>query len=136
MPTTEMPEGYKLKQPCKNCPFQPGPNRITFACKERAEEIAESAYRNGFPCHLSGHDTSDEDEENGGYVFGPKTQHCAGAIMMFIRDGHESGWPGINNDEELAEKLEAHMNWNAPHYESEEDFIANGVMRQRGGKIA
>lgn len=120
-------KGYQLKRPCKNCPFAPVKTRITFSCKERAEEIAESAYRNGFPCHLSAKDTSDEDEEGGGYVFGANTQHCVGAIMMFLSDGNESGWPGIFNDEDLAERLSEHVDWDAPHYESEEAFIAGAV---------
>jgi hypothetical protein len=127
------PPGYLLKRPCKNCPFTPTETRIRFACKVRAEEIAESAYRNGFPCHLSAVDTSDDDEERGGYVFGEKTQHCAGAIMMFLRDQSGDPWPGIGNDEELAELLERYMDWKAPHYESEEDFIAKAV-ETRGGR--
>jgi hypothetical protein len=127
-----MPAGFKLKKPCKNCPFAPTPDRIVFACRERAEEIAEGAYRNGFPCHLSAHDTSGErDDGEGGYEFGEKTQHCAGALMMFVKDGNESGWPGIDNDEALAEKLWGHMDWKAPHYESEQDFIRLGVQDSR-----
>ncbi len=124
-----MDEGFQLKRPCKNCPFTPEDTRIRFVDKKRAAEIAEGAYRDGFPCHLSAVD-SDPDcisEGGGGYVFGEKTQHCAGAIMMFLRDGHESGWPGIYNDEDLAERLESHMDWKAPHYESEDDFIKNAV---------
>lgn len=130
-----LPDGYKLRRPCRNCPFSPTPERITFACKERAAEIAESAYRNGFPCHLSATDTSEEDED-GGFVFGEKTQHCAGAAMMFVRDGHGSGWPGIGNDEGLAERLEAGLDWEAPHYESEDDFVLYGVQdrRYKGGR--
>jgi hypothetical protein len=126
-----MTDQFKLKKPCRNCPFQPTKEAIKFACEERAEEIAESAYRNGFPCHLSAKDTSDDDPDNGGFVFGDKTQHCAGAIMMFIRDGNESGWPGIDNDEDLAEKLEAQMNWKAPHFESENDFIAASSQQRK-----
>lgn len=113
---------FQLKRPCKHCPFQPTDSAIAFACKERAEEIAESAYRNGFPCHISGKDTSEDDPDNGGYVFGPKTQHCAGAIMMFLADGNDC-WPGINNDEDLGERLQLQMDWKAPHYDSEQDFI-------------
>jgi len=116
-----------LKKPCKNCPFSPLETRITFSCKERAEEISESAYRRGFPCHLSAVNHELPDGESTGFMFGGNTQHCAGAIMMFLRDGHECGWPGIYNDEDLAEKLEAHMDWSAPHYESEEDFITGAV---------
>ncbi len=127
----EMPDGYKLRQPCKNCPFAPTDTRIVFACKERAEEIEETAYRNGFPCHLSAEDTSEDEDGNenpeGGFEFGEKTQHCAGAIMMNIKSGYGSPWPGIGNDEDLLEKLEANMDWKAPHYESEEDFVKYGV---------
>jgi hypothetical protein len=119
-----MPEGYALKRPCKNCPFQPTTTAITFATRGRAAEISESAYRRGFPCHLSAHDTSDEDEENGGYVFGEKTQHCAGALMMFLAS-HYDCWPGINNDERLAARIHRNLDWSAPHYASEEDFIAH-----------
>jgi len=113
-------EGYQLKRPCKNCPFAPTKSRITFSCRERAEEIAESAYRQGFPCHLSAIDTSD-DHEDGGYVFGANTQHCVGAILMFLEENET--WPGIFNDEDLAEELRNHVDWSAPHYQSEEDFI-------------
>ncbi len=122
-----MTNQFALKRPCKNCPFQPTLHAITFRGEERAEEIAEQAYRYGFPCHLSAIDTSEDEDgnenENGGYEFGPNTQHCAGAIMLFLSDGSECGWPGIGNDEELAEKLNAQMDWNAPHYEREDDFI-------------
>lgn len=121
--TPKVPEGYALKRPCKNCPFAPTKTRITFSCTERAEEIAESAYRNGFPCHLSAQHVEIGDGEEG-FVFGSNTQHCVGAIMMFLRDGNENGWPGIYNDEELAEQLEAHVDWSAPYYETEQDFIA------------
>jgi hypothetical protein len=126
----DMIEGYQLKRPCKNCPFAPTKTRIKFACAERAEEIAESAYRNGFPCHLSAVDTSEYDE-NGGYVFGPNTQHCVGAILMFLSEGYSEGWPGIGNEEELADRLASHVDWTAPHYESEEDFIKANA-RARG----
>jgi hypothetical protein len=115
--------GFQHKRPCKNCPFAPTKTRIKFACRERAEEIEESAYRNGFPCHLSAVDTSEDDPENGGFVFGSKTQHCVGAIMMFLANGY-SEWPGINNDDVLAEKLSNYVDWNAPHFENDEEFLA------------
>jgi hypothetical protein len=107
-----------LRVPCKNCPFADRDTRIKFACRERAEEIAESAYRNGFPCHLSATDTSDEDEEFGGYVFGEKTQHCAGAIGMFLNDGY-SEWPGLDNEEPPGDWSEAQK----AAFDSEEAFI-------------
>jgi hypothetical protein len=109
----------QLRVPCKNCPFADRPTRIVFACRERAEEISESAYRNGFPCHLSAVDTSAEDEEFGGFVFGEKTQHCAGAIGMFLNDGYDA-WPGLDNEEPEGD-------WSAAQavaFESEEAFHA------------
>lgn len=112
---------HQLKRPCKHCPFAPTDTRIKFACRERAEEIAESAYRNGFPCHESAECVEDGDGEEG-FVFGPKTQHCAGASMMFLADSCGT-WPGIGNDEDRAERLLDQLDWDAPHYKSEEDFI-------------
>lgn len=123
---------FDLKTPCKNCPFRNDATRITFSCEERAEEIAETAYRNGFPCHLSAALIEDEDGENGGFVEGENTQHCAGAIIMFLKDGNDCGWPGIDNDQELAETLESQMDMKAPVFESEQAFIeANKKKRAR-----
>lgn len=129
---------FDLKTPCKNCPFRSDDTRITFATRGRAEEIAESAYRNGFPCHLSA-DHIEEDEylgTEGGYVFGKDTQHCAGAIIMFLKDGNDE-WPGIHNDEALGEKLRGQMDFNAPVFDSEAEFIAaNPAKRDRKRKRA
>lgn len=88
----------QLKTPCKNCPFANRPERIKFRARERAEEIEQSAYRQGFPCHLSAVNYEDEDGESSGYVPGPKTQHCAGAIGMFLNAGY-TAWPGTGNRE-------------------------------------
>jgi hypothetical protein len=116
-----------LRVPCKNCPFANRSTRITFACRERAEELEESAYRNGFPCHLSARDTSDEDPEEGGFVFGEKTQHCAGAIGMFLNDGYDTT-PGLNNEELEGDWSEA---CNAA-FESVEAFLdANTTEKDR-----
>lgn len=130
-----MDEGFQLKRPCKNCPFAPTKTRIVFSCRERAEEISESAYRNGFPCHLSADLIEDDDYGDSGFVFGAKTQHCVGALMMFIAEGqNDSGWPGIDNDDELMERIRDHVDWTAPHYDSEEDFIeANTSAKKEAG---
>ena len=125
-----MDEGYLLKRPCKNCPFSPKKTRIKFPGKERATEIAESAYRNGFPCHLSAVEQEIGPDEETGFVFGEKTQHCVGAIMMFLADGHDC-WPGINNDDGLGYRLAEYVDWKAPHFDCEEDFIAANSGRRR-----
>lgn len=118
---------FALKKPCKHCPFSPAKGAIRFRCKERAEEIAESAYRKGFPCHKS----AIEDDDAGGFVFGADTQHCAGALMMFANEGNESGWPGIENDENRVERIMGQMDWTAPHFECEQDFIDANTPKAR-----
>ena len=116
---------FDLKTPCKNCPFRTDEAAIRFSCRERAEEIEQSAYRNGFPCHLSAEYREDDGFEHDGYVFDPsgKTQHCVGALIMFMRDGYSST-PGTNNDEDLFERLEAQVDHKAPVFDSVEDFLA------------
>lgn len=109
---------FNLRKPCKNCPFSKASTRITFSCEERAEEIEEHAYRQGFPCHLSA--TLDEDAEDAGYEFGPNTQHCAGAIGMFLNEGYDS-WPGTGNREIDASKYEIAM---SDSFECAADFIS------------
>lgn len=118
---------FDLKRPCKNCPFGKAETRIIFRCKERAEEIAEQAYRTGFPCHLSADYDDDEDGEGGGYVFGAETQHCAGALGTFANEYRMMGgsWPAIDNSEEMAEQIIERMGDEglAMCFESEQDFI-------------
>lgn len=118
---------YDLKTPCKNCPFRSDETAIRFACRERAEEIEESAYRNGFPCHLSADCFEDEDSldgESGGYVPGPNTQHCVGYIILRLKEDGGGAWPGIDNDDDLAEQLSCQVDLNAPVFDSGEEFLA------------
>lgn len=111
----------QLRKPCKNCPFADTPHRIRFRCRERAEEIEESAYRHGFPCHLSAvlDEDEDGDGENDGYRPGPNTQHCVGAIGMFLNDGYDTT-PGLDNRELRADYSRAQ----AAAFHSIEDFLA------------
>lgn len=114
---------FNLTTPCKNCPFRTDGTAIRFRCRERAEEIDEQAYRNGFPCHLSAKLIEDDEYGEGGFVPGENTQHCVGFVIMMLRQG-ETGWPGIDNDEELVEQLWDQVDWrDAPVFDSEEDFL-------------
>lgn len=122
--------GYQRRRPCRHCPFAPTNTRIVFSNRRRAEEISEQAYRRGFPCHESAVDTSDEDPR-GGFVFGAKTQHCAGAVMMHLSELGGDPYPGIGNDEELAGKLVDRLDWKAPHYKAEELFLRANAGRKR-----
>jgi hypothetical protein len=111
---------YDLKAPCKNCPFSTKDTRIVFSGVDRATEISEQAYRHGFPCHLSA--AHDDDDEDGGYYDDGNAQHCAGALIMFIKDGHDC-WPAVINDEDFVDKLRGRLNFNSPAFESEQEFI-------------
>ena len=114
---------FDLKEPCKHCPFRSDDTRITFRGRERAEEIEEHAYRRGFPCHLSA--DVDENTLTGEetFVFGEQTQHCAGYLLLQLRDGGGTPWPGIDNDDGLADRLAEQLDWNAPVFESIEEFL-------------
>lgn len=122
---------FDLKTPCENCPFRTDATAIRFRTRERAEEIEESAYRNGFPCHKTAEYREEDDcgiGEEDGYVFreNGKTQHCIGALIMFASDGYDST-PGINNDDDLMERIMARVDPKAPVFESVADFLdANG----------
>lgn len=80
---------FDLIRPCKHCPFRRDETRITFAARERAEEIEELAYRQGFVCHEHAQEP-DEDYEDSGYEFREdgSSQHCFGALFMYLRNGH------------------------------------------------
>lgn len=113
---------FDLKTPCKNCPFRTDATAIRFACRERAEEIEETAYRNGFPCHLSADYVEDDEGESDGYVFGGQTQHCAGALIMFARYG-DGPIPFTRLDDDEQDRVRERLDWNAPVHETEDDFL-------------
>lgn len=115
---------YDLREPCTNCPFRTDETAIRFRTRERAEEIEEQAYRYGFPCHVSA--VCEEDPYTGeeGYVAGPNTQLCAGYSLMQLRESGGTPWPAIGNDDDVADRLAAQLNWNAPVFECVDDFLA------------
>ena len=42
---------------------------------------------------------------------------------MQLQEGGGSPWPGIDNDEELLEKLAGKMDWTAPVFGNREEFL-------------
>lgn len=82
---------FDLIRPCDHCPFRKDEGRIEFSNRSRAEEIEESAYRNGFVCHEHA-EWLEEDEspwgEGGAYARADgSSQHCFGALFMYLRNG-------------------------------------------------
>ena len=112
---------FDLKTPCKNCPFRTDDTAIRFRCRERAQEIEESAYRNGFPCHLSAEFTGDDDED-GGYEFGDNTQHCAGALIMYLSDGY-GNVPYERLSEARQDRIANRLDFDAPVWEGADAFL-------------
>ncbi len=114
---------FDLYKPCKNCPFRTDETRIKFACVERAEEIDEQAYRNGFPCHLSADYMEDDGSGKDGFIEGDNSQHCVGYLIMMMKSG-ETEWPGVDNDSALISRLWDQVDWkNAPVFECRDDFL-------------
>lgn len=112
---------FDLKTPCKNCPFRTDDTAIRFSGRERAEEIEESAYRNGLPCHLSADLIEDDEGDSGGYVFGDNTQHCAGATIMFMDGGGNIPFQRLDEDEQ--DRIAHRLDYAAPVFASEGDFL-------------
>ena len=78
---------FDLIRPCDNCPFSTSPNRINFRNRERAQEIAELAYRSGFVCHEHGEDVEEEESSYIDFRLDGSSQHCFGALYMHLREG-------------------------------------------------
>lgn len=119
---------FDLKKACKHCPFANTSERITFQCRERAEEIEEIAYREGFVCHQ--HSEHREDDEGfGSYHFNDdgSSQHCFGALAMYLRDGGANvPWEqAIDADPELEVRWWSRANADAiaTCFTSEEEFL-------------
>ena len=121
---------FDLTTPCKNCPFRNDSTRITFQCRERAEEIEEQAFRRGFPCHLSAElEEDDESFRAEGFHATEKSQMCAGFIAMQLKAQDVAPSFQDNEDgldaEEMFDKVETQYGdfWNLPVFESAEDFF-------------
>lgn len=112
---------FDLKTPCKNCPFANTPDRITFANRDRAEEIEEIAYRDGFVCHE--HSTYVEDGEDEYFDFGEDgEQHCMGALIMYLQSGC-GNVPFENLSEEEQDRIHSRIDIDAPVFENETAFL-------------
>lgn len=85
---------FDLKRACKNCPFSNTEHRITFQCRERAEEIENILYRQGFVCHEHGEANEDDDGfDQIDFRRDGSSQHCFAGLAMHIKDGRSSTVP-------------------------------------------
>lgn len=85
MTTTSTPNYYRLKRPCKRCPFRS--DIVPYIRGERAAEIARTLMEGAtFTCHETTVDAGDEDGSSDMAV-GPKAAMCAGATITMLKTG-------------------------------------------------
>ena len=126
-------QGLDMKRPCNLCPFRSDENSIRFADEERAMEIVMSALFHGFPCHKTA-DYAEGEEGQGGYVFGQASQHCAGFLIMRLKEDSRNPWPAINVDSEIISRLRESLDLNSPVFPSIKEFLQanrDGPVRRR-----
>jgi len=120
---------WDLLRPCAHCPFNRGSStRIVFRNRDRAEEIEEIAYRQGFVCHEHaelverqiGEDVEEfyDDREDG------SGQHCAGALIMYLQSCG-GNVPFENLDEAEQHRIEERVDWRADVFENETEFVCS-----------
>lgn len=119
---------FDLIRPCKNCPFANTPNRIVFTCRDRAQEIEEIAYRQGFVCHEHGESVEiDDGEEVIDFRADGSSQHCFGALAMYLQDGGANvPWERATDDDPgLEERWWSRVDMQALRavFENEEEFL-------------
>lgn len=120
---------YKLKTPCKNCPFRKDlPKDLEgWFGKSRAQQIADDVLKHGFnfACHKTTTHSDDGDEDRSGYLYTEKESQCAGAAIMQIKDNNPSQWMQISTRMGLAVELGIDkLELNAPVFDTAKDFIA------------
>ena len=121
---------FDLIRPCENCPFANTETRIKFTGRQRAEEIAEQAYREGFVCHEHADWVEAEDDLLGGGGAYERqdgsSQHCFGAVAMYVKQGSANiPWEeAMKEDPGLEERWWARVDMDAlaTIFEDEEAF--------------
>ena len=112
---------YRLKAPCKNCPFRSDIPK--YLRPERAKEIADSLYRGAeFPCHQ----TTEEVEEEDGHaerVATAKSAFCAGALITMEKEGFSNQMVRIS--ERLGLYDHTTLKMDAPVYDSLSEWVAS-----------
>ena len=92
MSTQTRPAYFRLRKPCKNCPFRNDTARPFALGRPRRAEIT-GALREGstFTCHETTVPVDDDDWESGGSMMdGPKAAMCAGALATMERERYSS----------------------------------------------
>lgn len=108
---------YRLKEPCKHCPFRNDSGSAFFANGQRVEDILDGMDYRVFPCHK----TADFDE-NGDQHIRENTQACAGALIMMKKANVFSAAVQILERLGIIASLD-HLKLDAPVYDSPKDCV-------------
>jgi hypothetical protein len=117
---------FDMTRPCDNCPFRTDVK--PFIGASRAIEIV-GGLDGCFPCHKT--TKFDQDEAGPQHVPHDDEQHCAGALIMQLKEG----WLGQMG--RIAERTgwdSGAMDLGSPVYESREEFIAAHVEAEEEAK--
>lgn len=125
---------FKLKRPCKHCPFRKDlePRLKGWLGEERAKMIAHSTFFHGnnFPCHKTvtrdpdAEYDYDSEDHNAGYMWTEKESQCAGAAIMQINTGNQSTWMQVATRMGWADAEHLkHLDLESPVFETVEQFI-------------
>ena len=114
-----------MRRPCTHCPFRSDETGIRFATQERALDIYVTALIQGFPCHQTADylDNDDDIDAPSGYVFGEGTQHCAGFLIMRLKEDGDCPWPGIGNQDATLRRIRENVDLGAPVFDSMDEFM-------------
>lgn len=117
--TTTKHRPYRLKAPCKACPFRSDIPK--YLRPERAKEIADSLYAGAeFSCHQ----TTEEVEEEDGHVdriATSKSAFCAGALITMEKEGFSNQMVRISERLGLFDPTALRMD--APVYDSLSEWV-------------
>lgn len=117
---------FKLKKPCKNCPFRSDlPAHLKgWLGKPRSEQIALDVLKRGanFACHKTTTHSNDGDENRSGYLYTEKESQCAGAAIMQIKADNPSQWMQVSERLGFDTGVKD-LDLDSPVFENPEQFI-------------
>lgn len=127
-------KSFKLKRPCKDCPFRKDGTSINLILgHERAKGIAFDTFKTGqsFPCHkTTGTMHSDDEYDDWGNEAKPtpydqNTSQCAGAAIMQIKTDNPSAYMQIAERLGWTKEVEAmkQLDLDSPVFDTVADFI-------------
>lgn len=100
---------YSMTTPCSNCPFR---NDVKpYIREDRVREIEDSLVRGEFPCHKTTEDDGDGDRRAT-----DESIHCAGALILMIKEDRSSQMMRISHRLGMFDPEKLDMN--APVYDS------------------